>query len=315
MDRLRLLLQVSRPGLYLVTVWVYLLPTGALPSLWAEPSFWVGLLYCTAPLNLLVYWWNDLGDTETDETNPRKGGMWFGGRTPVPVLWELAPLVAAAQVPFLLYFAWRIGAAWVTAWFAAVLGVNYAYNDGPIKLSSQHPPLDFLGPLGYLLLIPLSVQLNRTRGLPIVGWAHTLFYIARTQLWTEIMDAPHDKHGGRVTSALALAAKHRRLPRMVLIAILALELAFVCGAIDDAPVCAFSALSFTMAVIEGVLEERSACTAAVKGKADGTCKGAHPNGSLSAAMTAGTTVVLGIGGLSMLWHVWRSGVLSAQAPA
>jgi len=292
--RLRLLLQVSRPGLYLVTIWVYLLPTGAQYSVWGEPNFWVGMVYCTMPINLLVYWWNDLGDTETDQANPRKGGMWFGGRTPVPVLWDLAPLVVAAQVPFLVYFAWQIGIAWASAWFGAVLAVNFAYNTGPIKLSSQHPPLDFLGPLGYLLLIPLSERLNRTRGLPAVGWAHTIFYIVRTQLWTEIMDAPHDRRGGRVTSALALAARHRQLPRLVLTIVLALELVFVCTAIGDVPVCAFSALSLIISVVEGAMEERST-------KAP------------MAQMAATTTAVLGLGGISMLWHVWQSGVLSAQA--
>lgn len=85
-------LKVSRPYYYIVTLWLYLLPTGRHFDLLASGWFWyaypilsqcastfshlvpesltyaaacrgrTGLLYCTLPLNLLCYLMNDLAD-------------------------------------------------------------------------------------------------------------------------------------------------------------------------------------------------------------------------------------------------------------
>ena len=188
-DQLLLCLQVSHPGLWLVTIWVYLLPTGGPNMLvWRDSAFWVGLFHCTMPLNLLVYWWNDLGDFSTDATNPRKGGKWLGARASGAALGALRTLVLGAQVPFALYYAAhpRLGPAWTVGWFGAVCAVNFAYNCEPIKLSSKNPPFDFIGPLGYLLVIPLAERLTGVPALPATGWVHTVLLIVRTQLWTQL---------------------------------------------------------------------------------------------------------------------------------
>ena len=60
---LRFLLKASRPGLWFPTLWLYLLPLGGrlLPH---APLFWLGLLYASCPLNLLIYGWNDVVDRE-----------------------------------------------------------------------------------------------------------------------------------------------------------------------------------------------------------------------------------------------------------
>ena len=85
-------LVVSRPYFYLVTLWLYLLPTGGRFELLSSPfdgPFWVGFAYCTYPLNLLCYLMNDLSDVDVDRENPRKGGVIFGCRG----------TAAACQVP------------------------------------------------------------------------------------------------------------------------------------------------------------------------------------------------------------------------
>ena len=324
--QLKLCSQVSRPGLWLVTVWVYLLPTGSAWHVWRERSFWIGLVHCTLPLNLLVYWWNDLGDFDTDATNPRKGGNWLGARAPAARLRALAPVVLVAQLPFALYYAThtRMGPLWTAAWFAAVCAVNFAYNCEPIKLSSKNPPFDFVGPLGYLLVVPLAERLNGTPPLPAVAWVHTLLLILRTQLWTELMDAPHDHAGGRVTTVLRLASAGGGLwaPRLLLLAILLAELAFVAVATHDVPLSLFSLLSVARCASEW-RAEHVACRGRHKHGA-GAAGGTRGEGDVAALVAADivaggsyqsgiemrTTVVLGVSGIALLGYVWTSGVLS-----
>jgi hypothetical protein len=77
-QQLAVCLHTSRPGLWLVTLWVYLMPTGGMHEVFNTVQFWVGLFYCCLPLNLLVYAWNDLFDFNCDKHNPRKQGLLVG---------------------------------------------------------------------------------------------------------------------------------------------------------------------------------------------------------------------------------------------
>ncbi|MEM8907345.1 MAG: hypothetical protein AAGD05_05815, partial [Bacteroidota bacterium] len=72
-------LKVSRPGLWFATLWLYFLPTSQMSLLHSWP-FWLGLVYVTFPLNLLVYGWNDIVDQPIDAFNPRKDSYWFGAK-------------------------------------------------------------------------------------------------------------------------------------------------------------------------------------------------------------------------------------------
>ena len=58
---LRFILQASRPGLWLTAVWFYLLPCGG-HYLIDSPQFWLGVVYVSFPLGLLIYGWNDCVD-------------------------------------------------------------------------------------------------------------------------------------------------------------------------------------------------------------------------------------------------------------
>ena len=73
------ILKASRPGLWFVTLWLYLMPLAGSIDL-HSPRFWAGLLAVTFPLNLVVYGWNDLVDRETDRANARKDSWLFGAR-------------------------------------------------------------------------------------------------------------------------------------------------------------------------------------------------------------------------------------------
>ena len=76
----RLALRVSRPYYYLVTLWLYILPTGGHVELLTTPAFWLGVAYCTLPLNLMCYLMNDLADVDVDKHNERKGGELLGAK-------------------------------------------------------------------------------------------------------------------------------------------------------------------------------------------------------------------------------------------
>ena len=75
----RFLLKVSRPGFWLTSIWFYLLPLGQ-RDVFSSAGFWLGLLFVTFPLGIIIYGWNDVVDRETDRLNPRKDTFLFGAR-------------------------------------------------------------------------------------------------------------------------------------------------------------------------------------------------------------------------------------------
>jgi len=86
-------LRVSRPYFWLVTLWIYLLPTGGRYDIFTSTSFWLGAAYCTLPLNLLCYLMNDIADVEVDKYSLRKSnGSMLGTKEGVSRLRMLVPL-------------------------------------------------------------------------------------------------------------------------------------------------------------------------------------------------------------------------------
>src|SRR5260370_4480018 len=73
------ILQASRPGLWSTQVWFYLLPLGQ-RNVFHSAAFWLGALYSTFPLGLLLYGWHGYVVFESDSINPRKGTFLSGER-------------------------------------------------------------------------------------------------------------------------------------------------------------------------------------------------------------------------------------------
>ncbi|MCO4762837.1 MAG: UbiA family prenyltransferase [Myxococcales bacterium] len=197
-QRLTFWLKVSRPGLWFQTLWLYLLPltTGAD---WSSPALWVGLLYATWPLNVLVYGYNDLVDVDIDARNPRKDSWLFGARGSLRQLRALIPVMALAQLPFVALSIWLAGleAAFI---FAGIFAVNATYNAKVGGLRGR-PPFDLLNPLGYLLVVQLSVALNGRPPISPLAWLYLSLFVMHAQLIGEIMDVVPDRAAGRVTTA------------------------------------------------------------------------------------------------------------------
>jgi len=95
------LLQASRPGLWLTAVAFYMLPLSQ-RDVFHSVAFWLGALYVSFPMGLLLYGWNDIVDYEADRVNPRKGTFLFGARGTPEQLRRLPLRIALVQVPFVV---------------------------------------------------------------------------------------------------------------------------------------------------------------------------------------------------------------------
>lgn len=202
------LLKVSRPGLWFQTLWLYTLPTSQRDIL-HSPTFWLGLLFVTFPLNLLVYGWNDIVDFDNDQHNPRKDSYLFGARGTRAQLAQLPAALIAINLPFLL------GAIYFRGWtmlaiLAGMIAANALYNL-PQKGWRGRPPLELINQAGYLLLLPFSVLLNQT---PAVSWAavgYLVLFCTHSHLMGEVMDVIPDARANRRTTARTLGIKLTKL--------------------------------------------------------------------------------------------------------
>ena len=98
-EEIAFLVKAARPGFWLTSIWFYLVPVGGRQVL-DQAEFWLGLVYVSFPLGLLIYGWNDVVDFDVDRFNPRKGTYLFGARGTPERLARLPWRMALVQVPF-----------------------------------------------------------------------------------------------------------------------------------------------------------------------------------------------------------------------
>src|SRR6266700_8080545 len=111
--------KASRPGLWATAAWFYMLPLGR-RHVFDSAGFWLGLIYVTLPLGLIIYGWNDIADAEIDRFNPRKGTFLFGARGSREQLRRLPVYIAVVQIVFaagFLYF----DSARILLWFLGLV--------------------------------------------------------------------------------------------------------------------------------------------------------------------------------------------------
>src|SRR5260370_10304355 len=151
------ILQGSGPGLWSTQVWFYLLPLGQ-RNVFHSAAFWLGALYCTFPLGLLLYGWNDYVDFEIDSINPRTGTFLFGARGSREQLHKLPLAIALVHVPFLVAFLYFAGAKVLLFFAGSVLIGGMLYN-WPRYAWKGRPPLGLLYQSRYLLVFVLISSL------------------------------------------------------------------------------------------------------------------------------------------------------------
>ena len=212
---IRFCLKSSRPGLWFPTLWLYLLPSSG-HDLWTQPPFWVGLIFVTFPLNIMVYGWNDLVDQDIDQYNPRKDTYLFGAKGKSDELQLLPRVIIYCQLmfwPMLLYFSsW-----WMLITLAGVVFFGWIYNAKHWGLRSK-PPLELFCQVGYLLVVPISCLLN---GLPfpkLEVWLYLFLFCAQSQLIGEVMDIEPDREGGRKTIATELGRNRTKILIILIVA-------------------------------------------------------------------------------------------------
>src|SRR5215467_1353570 len=194
-------IKASRPGLWLTAVWFCLLPLGQ-RHVFHSAAFWLGLLYVTLPLGLIIYGWNDIADADIDSFNPRKGTFLFGARGSHAQLRRLPPQIAIVQSAFALTFLW-FDQARILLWFFGLVLFTAIYNLPRYGLKS-HPPFDILNQAGYLLVFVLSSWLNHT---PQLRWPAMFFgalFAMHSHVFGEIMDIVPDRASGRRTTATVI---------------------------------------------------------------------------------------------------------------
>jgi 4-hydroxybenzoate polyprenyltransferase len=201
LSTLAFIVKASRPGLWATAVWFYLLPLGR-RHIFHSSGFWLGLVYVTLPLGLIIYGWNDVADADIDRFNPRKGTFLFGARGSRDQLARLPLQITYVQIVFVGIFSYLIGAK-VLLWFAALAAFTAIYNLPRYGLKGQ-PPFDILNQTGYLLVFVLSSWLNHV---PQLRWPAMLFgalFAMHSHVFGEIMDIEPDRLSGRRTTATVI---------------------------------------------------------------------------------------------------------------
>jgi 4-hydroxybenzoate polyprenyltransferase len=200
---LSFIIKASRPGLWATAVWFYLLPLGR-RHVFDSVGFWLGLIYVTLPLGLIIYGWNDIADAEIDKFNPRKGTFLFGARGSQEQLRRLPLQIVLAQAIFAAAFLLLAGPK-ILLWFAGLIAFTAIYNLPRYGLK-QNPPFDILNQAGYLLVFVLSSWLNHT---PQLRWPAMLFgalFAMHSHVFGEVMDIGPDRQSGRRTTATVVGA-------------------------------------------------------------------------------------------------------------
>jgi 4-hydroxybenzoate polyprenyltransferase len=182
-------------------MWFYLLPLGGRDVLGTFP-FWLGFIYVSFPLGLLIYGWNDLVDTETDRLNPRKGTFLFGARASDAELGRLPFWIVAVQAPFFALFVWLIGTK-AFLLFAGLVAFTWLYNARSFGFKN-HPVLDLTNQTGYLLVFVLSSWLNHVPQAPWPTFVFGAMFAMHSHLLGAMMDIEPDLAAGRRTTANAI---------------------------------------------------------------------------------------------------------------
>lgn len=241
------LVKAARPGFWTTSLWFYLLPVGG-RHVFGSWWFWLGAIYVTLPLGLLIYGWNDLVDAENDRHNPRKDTFLFGARGTDAQLAALPRCIFLVQLPFAAVFVGLLG--WpVAVWMLALVASTAIYNWPPPGLKGR-PPFDMLNQIGYLLVFVLSSWLNRVPQLPWQTFVFGACFAMHSHLFGEIMDVEPDRRAGRRTLATTIGT----VPSKLLAALfLLLESTLIYLSFRDAVIAGFLALGGGWFVLDAVV--------------------------------------------------------------
>ncbi|KAF4728978.1 hypothetical protein FOZ63_029119, partial [Perkinsus olseni] len=198
-------LKLSRPIIWFLIVPYYLLPLGGRLDLLATWRFWLGLLYFTFPVNIMMFGLNDMADTDVDKYHPRKFLKYYGNQateSELASLWKV--ILVSNSIPILIISI--ITGDWVAypLALAVALGLNILYNFEPFAFARKAPwDLPFT-PVGMIIIVLFACHLNH---IPSPGIGACAFYVASSltnQMLAELADIDCDTLGGKRTTAVVI---------------------------------------------------------------------------------------------------------------
>ena len=223
------IIKTARPGFWPTHLWFYMLPFAGRDMFGSLP-FWVGAVYVCFPLGLLTYAWNDLGDHETDQVNPRKNSWLFGALPNAGLRKQLPWIILLTQLPFVGIFIWLAGPK-MLAWFAALILVNACYNTMGFK---RLPVLDLLNQVGYVLIFVLASWLCNVPQLNAPAMIFGAIFAMQSHLFGQLMDLDEDKTAGRKSTAVVIGV----IPAKLLLVTIMVALALIAYRYFQIPVVA-----------------------------------------------------------------------------
>ncbi|KAF4675681.1 hypothetical protein FOZ60_000938, partial [Perkinsus olseni] len=217
LSRVNFYLKLSRPIIWIIILPYYLFPLGGRLDLLATWRFWLGLLYFTFPVSIMMFGINDMADTDVDKHNPRKFLKYYGNQAAESELVDLWKVILVSNMIPLVIMS-IITADWIfySGYFIVALSLNILYNLKPFAFARKAPwDLPFT-PVCFLILVTLACHLNQVP-LPKAGksklaklsslCAPCLFYASSTltnHMIAELLDIDCDTLGGKRTTAVVI---------------------------------------------------------------------------------------------------------------
>lgn len=281
------LLQASRPGFWLTALWFYMLPL-AQHQVFDSAAFWLGAVYVTFPMGLLLYGWNDCVDYETDRYNPRKGTFLFGARGSAEQLRKLPLRIALVQLPFVIIATVLAGPKMLIC-FAGMTAAAAIYNWPRYGFKAQ-PPLEILNQAGYLFVFLLSSWLNSVSQLPWPAMLFGALFAMHSHVFGEVMDLEPDRAAGRRTTAVVIG---RILAKLLIASLLITEAVVVGSFFKERALLGFLLASALWFVLDAALFWRNQ---------------PYATGQMRFALLAWNAVAL----VSMPWMWWKVSLLQVR---
>ena len=211
--------KVARLGLMASHLWIFVLPAvlaGEVPG----PIFWIGAIYVTVPLGMLIYGWNDYRDGDVDRLSERKRTSWLSGvygyRLEKAKRRLLPAYIVALHLPFLI-LALVFEQPWFFGWMAVMVLGNWLYNGPGVRLSRVPVAAELTATGIYLSILWLGAQCSGVRP-HWVAWLFAGAAILVFQIAGAIVDIEPDRLVRKVTFAVAVG---RRWAASVLAAVVA----------------------------------------------------------------------------------------------
>eukprot|EP00397_Hematodinium_sp_SG-2012_P030465 GEMP01032269.1.p1 GENE.GEMP01032269.1~~GEMP01032269.1.p1 ORF type:complete len:319 (+),score=39.43 GEMP01032269.1:91-1047(+) len=300
------LLQISRPGFWLLNLWAYLGPTGQRWHLLLTPMFWFGIAYVLLPLNFLIFGLNDLSDVEIDADNPRKGNLIFGPKLPRAVLVDALKTAFWLNLACLGIILCIVDApGYFLALFAVSIVINIIYNFEPCRFSSKSP-LEFPCVIsGFSCISLISCVLNDIPLPPAKYWIHLAAICVVVQLWTEYMDIKADGAKQRRTTAVVLGKK---LTKCALGATLIATSVVVYQLFDDVLLYAFHIALLVVFAVLALLPDSMKSDRDFSPKSNGTVCASEIKPRSTTRRNTWIHVIASPIAIYLMLHLWSGGV-------